>query len=251
MLEKTNLVILVIASINGRWGEAYINYINYFWVKFINHINDNNINIKVFLLFGENPDKELLNLSSENMIISNIEENYKPGILKKTIHAFDYVNKKYDYKHILRTNLSSFFIIDKLIELNNKIPTKKVYYGCGPKQMHCGAAIWFSRDVIEYILLNKKKLMYNKIDDWAFAILMKSSEFWYKNMGLTKEQIKTPRYDIQYNALLHFERNFPKIIKKLEKRNYYHVRVVLKKSIEERTAFTKITKKLTEYFYSV
>ena len=35
VLEKVDLVILVIASM----GKAYVNYINYFWVPFIEHIS--------------------------------------------------------------------------------------------------------------------------------------------------------------------------------------------------------------------
>ena len=196
-----------------------------------------------------------LNLSPEDMIISNTEENYFPGIFKKTIHAFDYVNKKYDYKHILRTNLSSFFIIDKLIELNNKIPTKNIYYGCGRKRMHCGAAIWFSRDVIEYIILNKEKGISIKCyDDWAIFKIIQQSKYYYKNLGIELKKTKTPRFDVVKKDILTYERTWEKFIKHINEGNHYHIRVVngtSKSSIDERINYTKITKKLTEYFYSV
>jgi hypothetical protein len=43
-------------------------------------------------------------------IANNIEENLHPGVLDKTIFGLEYINTTYNYKHILRTNISSFFI---------------------------------------------------------------------------------------------------------------------------------------------
>jgi len=46
-------------------------------------------------------------------------DNLIPGILRKTIMAFEYINN--NYKHIVRTNLSSFLIIDNLLESSNEL----------------------------------------------------------------------------------------------------------------------------------
>ena len=223
-------------------------------VPFIEHINKNNINIKVFLLLGSEPGrKRKCNLKKENMIITDTEENFIPGILKKTIKGFEYVNERYEYKHILRTNLSSFFIIDKLIDLNNKLPTAKIYYGCGRKRLHCGAAIWFSRDIIENIILNQDKLDYRLIDDWAIFEYIKNTEFYFKPGHTWKKITKTPRYDIIGWRILWRKDVFNKVINNIKKGNHYHIRVVFNKDKSEsnRLKDAEVTKKLTEYFYNV
>ena len=56
------------------------------------------------------------------------EESYIPGILKKTLHAFEYFRKELDnYDYVVRSNISTIIRFDKLQEELHKNRTD---YGC-------------------------------------------------------------------------------------------------------------------------
>ena len=82
----------------------------------------------------------------------------------KTIFGLEYINKTYSYKHILRTNLSSFFILDNLIKLNKSLPEANLYAGVTTPHFISGAGFWMSKDIVEYILNNKNTLNYSVND---------------------------------------------------------------------------------------
>jgi hypothetical protein len=56
-------------------------------------------------------------------------ESFIPGILDKTIHAMRLFNLD-NYDFFIRTNLSSFFILDKFISFLESLPRKELY--CSP-----------------------------------------------------------------------------------------------------------------------
>jgi hypothetical protein len=107
-----DLIILVIASN----GDIYNKLIEVYWSRLIKYIKQNNYKIKIFLVWGNNNIVENLPIEDDDVIKTDSAENLIPGILIKTIKAFEIVNEKYEYKHILRTNLSSFLILEKLDE---------------------------------------------------------------------------------------------------------------------------------------
>lgn len=108
-LKYCNNIMLVIAS----RGEIYDYFIKYYWVPFIEYVNKtkNIYELKIILLYG-NSDISDLSIPEENMLqFTDIEDNLIPGCLLKTIKAFEYIKNNYEYKKIIRTNLSSFFYI--------------------------------------------------------------------------------------------------------------------------------------------
>lgn len=44
-----------------------------------------------------------------------------------SIFAFEHIYKNYNFKHLIRTNLSSFFISNKLLELSHNLEEKTIY----------------------------------------------------------------------------------------------------------------------------
>jgi hypothetical protein len=50
------------------------------------------------------------------------QESIRPGILLKTQKAMNYINHKYEYDIVVRTNLSSFWNIPHLFELSSTFP---------------------------------------------------------------------------------------------------------------------------------
>lgn len=180
-----------------------------YWIPFIKYIKKNNLSIKVFLLFGQNPKN--ITIDSNDIIVADTGEGYIPQILKKTIVAFEYINTNFNFKHLIRTNLSSFFITKELLELSNNLRDNNIYTGISVYNFASGAAFWLSKDILLYLIENKHKLQYNKIDDVAIGNLLFSK--FYTNAI-------TSRYDIynnnNYNTLL---TNFK------EKNNIYHIRI--------------------------
>lgn len=225
-MKNIDLVLLVIAS-TGE--DYYCDFINEYWSSFIKYIEKHNYNIKIFLIFGRGNNIERLNINEKNIIIANdIEENLHPGVLDKTIFGLEYINSTYNYKHILRTNISSFFIIDNLVNINKSLPDSNIYAGVSASTFVSGAGFWLSRDNVNYILNNKVLINYNIIwDDVAIGDLLKT----FKKTDL-------PRYDIYDNI---------KVDSTLDSmQNHYHIRV----KTTNRTEDVIILKKLTNHFYS-
>lgn len=71
-------------------------------------------NIKCFFVFSD-PSISCDLLITKDTIVYKQEETLMPGIFLKTMAALYYCEKKYSYDYILRTNLSSFFHIPKLL----------------------------------------------------------------------------------------------------------------------------------------
>jgi hypothetical protein len=237
MKEYYDLIMLVIA--NQTNDNCYNDFINEYWSKFIKYVNNNKSNLKIFLLFGEKPID--INIDDSNILITNTKECLIPGILHKTINAFEYCNNTYNYKHILRTNLSSFFILDKLLEMNYNLSDKGVYAGLEFKWGIGGSEIWLSNDVITYIVLNKNKLNYNKIDDVSIGMLLRN-KFNKLNIDLYN-----PFYMLNKEKSDKLIENRTIIFKEVIDNNYHLIR--LKQQHGDRTNDIKMVKYLWNFFY--
>lgn len=227
--QHYNIIIAVLASHNNIYDEIIINY----WNKLITIINSEYKNIKIYLLFGNNYRGCII--PKNNIFISNIKDSLIPGCLIKTIDFFQYINSKYSYKYVFRTNISSFLIIENMISLSNNLKSTNLYAGSIVKNHGCldvinnfssGAGFWISKDVLIYILNNREKLNFKKPDDVAIGIIL-------KNINI----INTPRLDIVpskswVSGMDRFEINdYPNkktlsnIYDKILKNKYYHIRV--------------------------
>jgi len=233
-----DLIILVIAS----RGKIYDSLVENYWKYIINYVNFKYNNIKIYLLYG-NCNIDNININKDNILhFKDIKENLEPGILLKTIKAFEYIDNKYKYDFILRTNLSSFFIIDNLIKLYNGFHKKMLYSGVignyKNKSKFCsGAAFFLSRDVIKYILSNKNKINYNIIDDVSIGMLLSINK-------LIKFK-PLPRFNIINNQK---RTNNQKqiLLQNIIKNNHYHIRI---KNPKDRLIDIDYMKFFTEKLY--
>ena len=91
------------------------------WKKYMNK----HINIKCYFIeFNNNIDKNIILDEINNTILIKGNESYIPGILDKTIKSIQYIiSQNIEFNYILRTNLSTFVVLDKLYNylLNNPI----------------------------------------------------------------------------------------------------------------------------------
>jgi hypothetical protein len=162
-----------------------------YWIPFIRHQST----AKIFFLFGANQNPEELGLKAENILVfDNVIDTLVPGILQKTILALDYIHANYSYKHILRTNLSSFFVESLLNIKSESLPSSSVYSGiCGVyynQHFVSGAGAWLSSDNVALLLKKREELLSvseTLPDDVAIGTVL----------TITSHQIE--RYDIIYN----------------------------------------------------
>lgn len=124
-------------------------------------------------------------IEKDNIILTKYNETFL-NITNKTIDSMDYLLKKFpSITHIIRTNISSFINIPKLIEMVKELPQTKLYAGRHyynhwekdiRKRSHFvhGSNIVFSRDVAEYLIdiIKSKKVKTDIIDDFLFGKIL-------------------------------------------------------------------------------
>jgi len=87
-----------------------------------------------------------------NHIYMKGEESIRPGILIKTKKALEYINNKYSYDYVIRTNLSSFWDLNNLLKFKNFLPRQNLCCGHLPfNSFISGTGIIMSSDVSKKI----------------------------------------------------------------------------------------------------
>ena len=227
-----DIMLLVIAS----RSDIYDKLIQIYWKPFIKYLKEKKYKIKVFLIFGNDINIDDLELSNEDIIVNNTLENLIPGILIKTVESFRYIEENYEYKHILRTNLSSFFIVDNLIKVSKTLPVENIYAAFIGNHNNilfgAGAGFWLSRDNILFILNNKDKINFELIDDVSIGYLMKE-----------KKKTKLNRYDLVND--INYD-NKKELLNILISNDHYHIRI---KNSKNRLIDLEYFKEFTEILY--
>ncbi|MEX0598725.1 MAG: hypothetical protein WD512_19735, partial [Candidatus Paceibacterota bacterium] len=128
-------------------------------------------------------------------LISESIESLKPGVLIKTLDALEYIDNHYNYDILLRTNLSSFFMFDRLSKYIKHLPKTMVYEGVRLRKKTnpyaSGAGFFMSRDIVKLLIDNRNEVLLDAdtiSDDRQIGAFLKS-----KNV-----RVKTSRhrYDI-------------------------------------------------------
>ena len=116
--------------------------------------------VETYFIRG-NPDLSTQVELVEDVLWSRTEEGLVPGILNKTILSMEYfLPRLHKFDYVLRTNLSSFYVIPKLLEFLTTLPKTGVYCASG-EGFGSGCGYILSPDVVRLIVQNKKKL-FNK-----------------------------------------------------------------------------------------
>lgn len=114
------------------------------------------------------------------------------SIFDKTISALRHLNYE-NYDFVLRTNLSSFFIRDKMMRYLTTLPKNEIYAGLKAEHQDftfaAGAGFLMSKDVIDYLLNNLDK-RFNLIDDVDIGKIM------FGKYDITP----FPRWDVPFNG---------------------------------------------------
>ena len=195
--------------------RSHVTYLNY--LK--QHKNGAQIPRYYFITCKNLGNKEYLVDDKNYMLYINGSESFLPGILVKTIKAFDIIHNKLklEYDYIFRTNISTFVHIENTLSYLSHFPnpTNEMYYigpllrlqwldpgsGIIDKQYwgtaYCsGTCIILSSKLIESIVNNREKIHYNIIDDVSLGHYVSKVE------NVKKINIGTDRFSFKPHNLI-------------------------------------------------
>jgi len=189
------IVILIIAHDNPY---EYVEMQNN-WRKYMHSHGE----IKSYFIKGKKYDGQQEKIIVENdTLYINTDENFIPGILKKTIIAFKWAKKYLDFKYIFRTNLSSVVDLSKLYNfcITNNFNFAGAIGDDNGVRFASGAGFFVSKKCIRYIMQNKEKIDYETIDDVSLGKLLtpefnifslnRIDIFHYNKKGISDQKIK-------------------------------------------------------------
>jgi hypothetical protein len=186
-----DIILLVIASRGGcacgdcgccRGGHKdtteYDDFVRVYWSRFIRYLRDRRQRIKVFMVYGNESATGLPLLREDVLQYEDAEDGLGRGITRKTVLSLAHVLDRYEFRHVIRTNLSSFFVLHSLIAISRRLPDERVYAGVELTDYRdnsyiSGAGIWLSRDVADRLVRDDRLLGMNEPDDLAIGISVK------------------------------------------------------------------------------
>ena len=162
------LLVLVIASKEPRYLE--------FRKMWNTNLSVQNPNLKIVFIYGKSPTKSV-HFKSEHDMYLPCEESLRPGIFHKTILAQKwFLENDASWTHLLRTNLTSYFIWDRLFAQLEQLPQQNLAYGrvMFNKRLISGCGITYSRDVVDKIVQNMKPYWTSRQpDDVVLGLILK------------------------------------------------------------------------------
>jgi hypothetical protein len=173
MLEKYQ----ILKQYQKSYLDKFKDTIKFFYIEYKDDITDDVVEIDDYIF------------------IKGKEDPMIPNLLNKNIIAINYINKKYDFDFILRTNLSSIWNIFKLLSLYDEIPKSNFFGGYVIfNSFVSGTGIFISRDLLEK-LLKINTNYFNHLDDVAISIHM-------KNIGINMSNLNIlPNYKMNYQII--------------------------------------------------
>jgi hypothetical protein len=120
--KEPKVLVLIIAS-DGR--EAFLK-LQEIWRSYMQKDPDH---FTIYFIRG-NPDLTTPYEIKGNDLFVKTEESYTPGILNKSVLAMDaMLQKDHGFTHVIRTNLSSFYVLPRVLEFIATLPKEKCYAG--------------------------------------------------------------------------------------------------------------------------
>nr|QOI90529.1 hypothetical protein HWQ62_00394 [Pyramimonas orientalis virus] len=243
--KNLKVCILVISARSERWDvEKQV------WKAFM----DKHSNIDCFFLECDDYEHQ-----DETTIYSKCEESFRPGILLKTMDALKKVENKYDF--YIRSNLSTFFIFDRLYKDLSNIPTNKIIYG-GQRRLNM---FFDEKKCKEFGYFNKDGLKISYIGGTTIILNNKSNTFllnhwrkYYKEFGMFSDDTfigivfdreNIPIYESKKNIRpLYIWNNTLSIQENLTEINTKNISYIRKREMKDKEA---IYRRLLKHFYNI
>ena len=184
---KYKAVILVLSSddeclSNTNWSSPRIYPLWKPMFPFFKNVweqyHDSNPDIKVFYVYGQTTVES----APHNLIFNQVKENNYPGMITKTLLAMDFINQEVEYDFLIRTNLSTFWNLNTLVNRLDELPLEKCLTGtiiprrmveqmtgCRdlsrlvPDTYIAGYDMVMSRDIVSGILPHSQSIINNRV----------------------------------------------------------------------------------------
>lgn len=202
---KFKAIILILSSNDNPIYEKF-KELHYIYLK-------NYYPIIKFFFIEFNNDIECDILEKDNYIYVKGIESINPGMIIKTCRAIEYINTRYNYEFLVRTNLSTLFNMMNLLEYLSIIPTDNACGGFGYRSFITGTCIVLSKDITFKIVENVYKydiITYN--EDIVISAVLNKLETPYFNCNkyykwCILQDVKTEEHDDYYFILTNGEYN--------------------------------------------
>lgn len=131
--------------------------------------------IKVFLVYG----KDISFTPQLYDLVYDVEENYYPGMILKTVMAIQDIVDNYEFDFLIRTNISTFWDFARLKSRLNKFPKTRyvtgnfrqcIYKGIKSPQYISGVNLIMTTDLVNKIVDEKNLIVqWDLPEDWALS----------------------------------------------------------------------------------
>lgn len=198
--------------------DIYNQMIYVYWIPFIRYVEEYKKNVKIFLVFGDTDIDDLEMYIPNNVLKYDYPEKF-PFILQKTLSALNHINNNYNYDYLLRTNLSTFFHIDNLL---NIIDYNHDYDLLGwelrnhalKRSFLSGTCMIYSKNMVNIIINNQDKL-----EKHPFTDDLELSKLYNKPIKNLHSQI------LLLEDAKEIDTNKNIIINNIEKNNIFMIRI--------------------------
>jgi len=147
MAKHYKAIILVLASEGPLYNEFKSLYEKYL---------DCSPDIKAFFTYA---GKVSFSPKEHDLVYPDLQENIlQPWPTKKVVRALEYIDANYSYDYIVRTNLSTFWVFNRLIARLNTLPKHNVIsgrVGYIPPEFVVGTDMVISRNLIQALIHNQ------------------------------------------------------------------------------------------------
>ena len=221
--EDVNNTFYVIKKLCDEWKPLY----PYFKNIYQQYMNENP-NIKVLFVYGNSPTL----IANEYDLVYDVFENDYPGMITKTLFAMKDIENTYDYDFLIRTNLSTFWDLNRLDQRLDKLPKTQCLTGTPIKLKNntgddyhyiAGYDMIVSRDLIRSILpfsteiINQKVLL--NMEDLSICTAIEK----YTNIKLSEYSFRNDAVMINIGSFS--ESQYQQYINYQIKNNIDHFRV--------------------------
>jgi hypothetical protein len=121
--------------------------------------------IKVLFVYGAGTTFDKHNY---DLVYEDIPEKYYPGMLAKTIRAIEHIDTNYSYDYLIRTNLSTFWDFNRLVEHLNILPDScisgtRIVIKDKALDYVAGFDLLISKDIVKKILPFSNEILQSKV----------------------------------------------------------------------------------------
>ncbi len=137
--------------------------------------------LSLFLRCSPACEQPQLDMSANTLTFKGTE-SLVPGILQKTLDGFEYCLRQFSFEHILRTNISSFFVFPLLKNnILHSIPQALCYAGVRINNHYntdfvSGAGFYISPDIAHRLVQNRGACPAHLPDDVAVGYFLTRTE---------------------------------------------------------------------------